>query len=277
MTDTAGTPRTRALASAIRQVLDDSEPSLRTIAKGMGISHTTLSQWAHAKRVPKAEDVATLLGALGVTGAERNRILELAHNASDPNWLTTGIPGISQQLAGVMECERTAKTIIDWSPALMPGLLQTGGYARLVLGGGPATPADLETRITLRVGRAEAIHRVDPVHLIALIGEAAVKNPIGSDDEHQHQLHHLLKMAGLPNVSIRLVPSGIGWHPGLMGPFIKFDFPQDPAIVHLEHHRSGVFLYDEADVEAYAVAADQIRALALSEEDTASTIAKLVN
>lgn len=281
VTDTAGTPRTRALASALRKAVLDvtgsTSRSLRSIAEEMGISHTTLSQWTNAKRVPQVEDVATLLGVLGVTGGERERILELARDARDPNWLTTGIPGISQQLAGVMEFERTAKRITDWSPFLVPGLLQTGGYARQILGRGATTPTEVETRVTLRVGRAEVLRRPQPVQLHALLGKAAIEDKVGSEEEHQHQLRHLLKMSELDNVSIQVVPSGIGYHPGFMGPVILYEFDQAPSIVHLEHYRSGVFLYDEADVQAYAVAADEFRALAMSEEDTASFIAKFVN
>lgn len=269
VTDTAGTPRTRALAAALREVLTSAPISLRQLGKDIGISHTTLSQWANAKRVPEVEDVATVLGAIGVTGADRDRILDLARDARDPNWLTTGIPGISQQLAGVMECERTATTITDWSPGLIPGLLQTGDYARQILGN--------ETRVTLRVGRAEVLRRTNPVHMVALIGEASIRQKIGSPEVRKHQLRHVLTMAELESVTVQVVPSNVGWHPGLMGPFILFDFEKAPSIVHLEHHRSGVFLYDEADVEAYRIAADEIRALAMSPEDTARFIAKFVN
>lgn len=277
MTDTAGTPRTRALAAALREVLDASPLSLRQIARDLGISHSTLSQWSTAKRVPRPEDVATVLGHLGVTGGQRDRIIDLARDASDPNWLTAGIPGVSQQLAGVMECERTATTIIDWSPALIPGLLQTGDYARAILGSGTDPRSDVETRVTLRVGRRDVLTRSRPAHLVALIGEAAIRQQIGSPDVMADQLRHILKMTELQSVTTQIVPSDTGWHPGLMGPFILFDFAEAPSIVHLEHHRSGVFLYDAADVEAYKVAAAEVAALALSPEETAELIAKFVN
>jgi len=84
-------------------------------------------------------------------------------------------------------------------------------------------------------------------------------------------------MAELDSLTVQVVPSNVGWHPGLMGPFILFDFDKAPSIVHLEHHRSGVFLYDEADVEAYRNAADEIRALAMSPVDTAAFITKFLN
>lgn len=277
VTDTAGTPRTRALASALRGVVDESPYGVRELARRMGISHTTLSQWINARRVPKVEDVATLLGAVEVTGDNRDRILDLARDASDPNWLTTGIPGVSHQLAGVMECERTATTITDWSPTLIPGLLQVGDYARAILGSGAGSRAEVETRVTLRLGRRDVLTRSKPARLVALIGEAAIRQRIGSPEVRAEQLRYVLKMIELETVTAQLVPIDAGWHAGLMGPFTLYEFEDAPAIVHLEHHRSGVFLYDEADVEAYKVAAAEVCAAAMSPEETAEFIAREIN
>lgn len=277
VTDTAGTPRTRALAASLRRAVTDSGAGVRQLAKELGIAHSTLSQWINGRRVPRVEDVAALLTRLDVTGADRERILELAHNASDTNWLTAGVPGISQQLAGVMECERTASNFVDWSPDLVPGLLQTGDYARTILAG-LAPRTDVETRVTLRVGRRDVLTRAEePLRFTALIGETAISHCIGSPAVRAHQLRHLLKTAELDNVTIRVVPLSNDWHPGRMGPFSLYDFPRAPSIVHLEHHRSGVFLYDEDDVAEYKAAAGVLCERAMSPEDTAEFIAKHID
>ncbi|WP_173137698.1 Scr1 family TA system antitoxin-like transcriptional regulator [Kibdelosporangium persicum] len=67
------------------------------------------------------------------------------------------------------------------------------------------------------------------------------------------------------------------WHPGLAGPFVLYRFGIQPAIVHLEHYRSGVFLVDEADVTAYESAADMIRQEAMSPDESAKRIAEILN
>lgn len=51
-----------------------------------------------------------------------------------------------------------------------------------------------------------------------------------------------------PAVTLRVERIGDGWHPGLPGPFGLYNFDQAPSIVHLENHRSSVFLFDEPDM-----------------------------
>src|SRR5699024_1622081 len=109
---------------------------LRNLARNIGISHTLVSQWENGHRFPKVEDVSALLTGLGVEAEERDRIVGLARNVGNSDWLTSGVPGMSQQMAGMLECERSAAMITDWAPLLIPGLLQTSDYARAILGYG---------------------------------------------------------------------------------------------------------------------------------------------
>src|SRR5690349_3514811 len=122
MTEPAGMPRARALAGALRQAREASEVGVREVARRLGISHSVISYWETGKRVPRLEDVASYLTAIGVTGDDRERILDLGRHVEDQDWLTVGIPGVSQQLAGTMECERSATAITDWSPHIVTGL-----------------------------------------------------------------------------------------------------------------------------------------------------------
>ncbi|GGP85681.1 transcriptional regulator [Saccharothrix coeruleofusca] len=224
--------------------------------------------------MPKRHQVEKLLTALGVTGAERERIEELAKHAHEPDWLASGIPGMTEQLAVLLDCERIAEHVTEWSSDLIPGLLQTGDYARTILSDG-IEPPEVEAKVALRVSRREALTRAErPLHLTALVGEAAVRYCIGSPTVRNHQLRHLVKMTELETVTIQVVPFSYEWHPGRVGPFILFEFTDDPAIVHLEHHRSGVFLYNEGDVAEYRVLAGRLRERAMSPEDSVKFIAE---
>lgn len=275
MSVTAG-PRIKALAAALRAAREAADLGQRELARQLDIRHATLSNWENAKRVPRPEDVASVLTAIGVNGQERERIIELARHAHEPNWLTAGIPGASQQLAGAMECETTATTITEWEPWTVPGLLQTSDYARAIIASGEMSRTEVETLVHVRMGRRDVLTREQPVELVALIGQAAIVDYVGSAEVMAGQLRHLQKMARLDTVSIQVVPSGVGWHPGRMGPFVLFDFADTPSIVHLEHHRSGVFLSNVKDVEAYKTAVRTLRRVAMSPEDSAELIAEAI-
>lgn len=272
------TPRVRALSAALKQIRTDKGVGQRELARMLGIQHANISFWESGKRIPDVTDVAAILAKLDVTGPERDRILDLARHATEPNWLTAGVPGMSPGLAGVLDCERTASTITDWSPLVLPGLLHTSDYARALLSAGlPANEA--EPRVMMRMARRDVLIRSQPANMIALIHERALDEVMGSPTVQVDQLRHVLTMAERPNVTIQVVQSGQGWHPGMAGPFILFDFPGSPSIVHIEHHRSSAFLYDEADVQDYKAAAEAIRSVAMSPEESleliAGTITKL--
>lgn len=271
MVANTGSPRARALAGALRQAREQNGATLRSVAKQLDISASVVSYWETGKRIPNTEDVASYLAVLGITGTDRETILDMARSASETDWLAVGIPGLSQQLSGVMECEREASAMTDVSLGLVPGLLQTSDYARAIIGSGP----DAETKVALRLSRRDALTRRQPLHLTALINELALRQVIGDREIMADQLRQLLKSAELETVTLQVVPIGHGWHPGLAGSFVRYDFASAPSIVHLEHHRSGAFVYDGEDVAAYKDAAVDVCEAALSPERSAEFIVEI--
>ncbi|MER5387938.1 helix-turn-helix transcriptional regulator [Saccharopolyspora sp. NPDC002686] len=234
-----------------------------------------ISNWETGKRVPKIETVAAILATLRVTAAERDRILDLARNVHEPNWLTVGLNGIPQQLAGAVECERAASAIAEWAPMLVPGLLQTLDYNRSMKKASGLSEADTELRVMLSASRREVIVRRNaPVSFNAFIGEAALFEPIGSADVMVEQLDQLAELAGRSNVAVRVVPLRAGWHPGLLGPFVLYEFDDITPVVHFEHYSSGAFIPTEHDVNEYRSAIQQIESLALDKEESVEFIMK---
>ncbi|MQA09393.1 MAG: helix-turn-helix domain-containing protein [Pseudonocardiaceae bacterium] len=278
MAATTGSPRIRALAAALRQAREGAGVGVREVARRMGIQHSTVSYWETGRRSPRIEDVGGYLVALGVSGDERERILNLARDASEASWLTVGVPGMTNGLAGVLECERTAETITDWSPLVVPGLLQTWDYSRAIIGAYGASANDVEPRVLLRAGRREILTKSNPVRLHALIGEAALYLRVGGNGIHADQLRHLHKSATqADNITVQVVRTALDWHPGVAGPFVLYEFPGAPPIVHLEHHRSSAFLYDEDDLAEYRSAADSLRKeVAMSPNDSLELIADVI-
>ncbi|WP_246155392.1 helix-turn-helix domain-containing protein [Saccharopolyspora hirsuta] len=274
--DTAGTPRTRALAAALRSALDDSGLTARQVGRLLDKSHSTISQWQTGKRVPTTDDVSAFLAVLGVTGKRRRQVLDLARNARDSNWLAGGV---SEQLAGIIECERTAIEIVDWCPLVISGLLQTEAYARAIIGDNDAlAPQEIDKRVALRLDRRNQLDQRDgqPVDHTVFIGEPALRQCIGGKDVLVEQLHRLVELNGKRGTTIQVVPTGGGWHPGLMGPFVIYGFKESPAIVAIENHKSSVFLYEDDDVVAYRRASASIRRNAISPEESSGFILDVI-
>lgn len=270
------TPRARALAAALRGARENANVGQRELARKLGIQHPQLSYWERGQRQPKIEDVAGILACLGVVGSERDRILDIAKHVSEHNWVTAGTPGMSPGLAGLLDCEKTATAITDWSLSVVPGLLQTSDYARAILAAGDLlSSSEIEPRVMMRLARRDVLTRRNPATLTALVGEEALREVIGSRAIMADQLRNLISLSEMPTVVLRVVPSRCGWHPGLGGPFVVYDFDDSPSIVHLEHYRSSAFLYEAKDVQEYQVAATKVREMAMTVEDSTRLITKV--
>lgn len=224
--------------------------------------------------MPRIEDVATILGHLGVVGDDRERILELARHASESNWLA---PGVSEQLDGVMECERTATRIVDWSPLLVPGLLQTYDYAHTIIGAdGNLSSKEIDANVTLRLGRRDVLTGSNAPNMSALVSERALHENAREVQTTVDQLNYLKQVAEWDSVTLQIVRAGDDWA-GLAGPFVLYEFDDAPPIVYLEHLRSGVFLYDHDDVDAFQSAASNLEQAAMRPADSSKFVAGIIN
>lgn len=272
-----GSPRARALAAALRQARNDRGISARQLANKLSIDQALLSRIETGKRIADVETTARILGALGTASAECERILDIARHANEPNWLTTGVPGIPQQLAGAVASERDASVIMEWSPMIIPGLLQTNDYVRGVAQADGHPKHVVESRVMVRVSRREILTKRNPVHYEVLVGDVALRQKIGSNVAMIDQLRYLIKFcAENSNVTLRVVPIRTGWHPGTAGPFVLYEFSDAPPYVHFEHYSSSAFVTDSDDVDAYRKALDMIGEYALSPSKSIDLMAQTI-
>jgi transcriptional regulator with XRE-family HTH domain len=270
------TPRSRALGFGLRTAREARKLGVRELARLAKVVAQDLSHWESGTRVPKTEQVALLLGALRVEPAERTRLLELAGNAREPNWLEHSIPGISPRLSAFIEYERTASAIFAWEPLLIPGLLQTPDYVRTILAAAGRPRAEEELRIKVRLLRQEVLTGRDPSPYTVFLAETALRQRRGGAEIMAPQLKHLAAMAQRRNVSLRVLPDNEEFHPGLNGSFVIFDFSDLPPIVFLEQYRGSAYLYDEQQVADYRAAQRVMAALAMSEQDSCSLIREVI-
>lgn len=274
---TSGSPRARVLGAWLRDARTAANLGTRELARMLDLPHPYISRWETAERMPRPEDVATVLTACGVNGSERERLINLARTATEPNWVTVGEPGASEALAALLEFEQTSKRIAEWSPTVVPGLLQTGDYARAIMHGAGIAQNEIDPRVRVRLSRRDVLTRRNAIEFLALIGQESLRQIIGGEEVMVDQLRLLLQFAEYPSVTLHVVPTGRGWHPGMAGPFELLQFESGRPIVHLEHLRSSLFLYEEEDdLQAYVDAAATVAGVAMSPTDSAGLIAERI-
>jgi transcriptional regulator with XRE-family HTH domain len=173
-----------------------------------------------------------------------------------------------------VETERRATVIRWWEPLLIPGLLQTEGYARAVLGWGPDDGRDLDERVAARLERQGIFGRDVPPEVWILIGEPVLGYCVGSADIMRKQLEYLAEMAARPRVTIQVISASAGAYGGLSGAFaIGTDSTAD-SVVYLETGIQGMVVRDPRLITRAVSVFDHLRAEALPRSQTLDILAK---
>lgn len=269
------TPTGRAVGGEIRAAREAARISQRDLARRIGVDQSVLSRWESGQRPARPEDVERVLADLDVPIEDRERILRIAREPDGGSWLSVGTPEQPEQLAALLEFDRTCADIADVSMTVVPGLLQTGDYARAIIGDGTVPANEVATRVAVRMGRREVLHRENPVRMTALIGEAALRGNVGGPRVMTAQLKHLLSLPS--NVEIGIVPLDAGWHRGLIGAFTFYSFGAASPIVYVEAGRSGLFLSEEPDIDFYRGVVAEVKELALSPELSIKYVSGLID
>ncbi|MGJ7907016.1 helix-turn-helix domain-containing protein [Actinopolyspora sp. H202] len=270
--NSGGTPKARALGAELREIRENAGFTLRAVARELETNHVKVQRYETGATVPNPELVAAYLGALGVSAAERERLIEMARDADQPDWLSTGSSGPRKELTTLIEFERSARRITDVATGVIPGLLQTSDYARAIM---RMLPVDeREQRVLMRIGRREILTTRNAPHFVAIITESVLDDPIGGREVMVEQLRHLAKMADADNIEIRILRSGATmWHPAHMGSFILFEFPKATPIVHMEQYHSSVSLHTPGNAHAYQEAVTNLHEVAMSPDASVEFIA----
>ncbi len=264
---------------------------LQTLREKAGLSYEQAaaaiyaSEWT-LRRMEKAEVglklnyVKSLLMAYGITDVrEIDTFLDLAREANKPGWwhsYTDVLPTWFRVFPGL---EQAASMIRGYEPQCIPGLLQTGDYARaLTTAGYPnATPAENGRRVELRITRQQILTRPDPPTLWMVIDEAVLHRPPGRPAVMRAQLDHLIEATARPNITLQVLPFTAGAHPAMYGMFHLLRFPtaELPDIIYGENLTSAFYLDKPAEVAAYAEALDRLCAHAAPASKTAGILRRI--
>jgi transcriptional regulator with XRE-family HTH domain len=271
MARTTETPRSLDLGLLLVKYRKRAKLSQLALAAQLGRSHSDVSRYENGKQGMDEATLGAILGVLGVTGAELDEARELHSRISDPNWLALGV---GRQLAVVREYEDSADQIVNVQPQLIPGPLQTRPYALIVMRAAGASTGEAQTGADFRMARGTKILSGD-VEYEAIISEFALRYPACGMEEAPDQLRHLLKVADLPNVTIRTTEMAAGYSPMRQGSFVLIESAK--SVVHLEQLGGSSTLADSRYVREYKNAADIIRREAMSPASTTELIAQLID
>jgi transcriptional regulator with XRE-family HTH domain len=267
--------RGRRLAVELTRRREAAGLSREEAARRLEWSTSTIFRIETGRSRPQPGNVKVLLDLYGVTGPERDGLIQLARDARQPGWWHSFRDVLTDPYEVYIGLEAGAALISNFEPTIMPGLLQTADYARMTFRNGPREldRDDVERRVEVRTARQRILSREARPRLWAVIDEAVIHRVVGGPDVMRAQLQHLAEAAEQGKTTVQIVPFGAGAHAGTTGPFVILNFPErDPDVVYVETLAGDIYLEQPDDVTRYTIAFDRLLAVAMSPDDSARLV-----
>lgn len=247
-------------------------------------SASKLSRLENGRSRPDPQDVGVLLALYGADEATHTELLGIAGEAGDMRGWLKNFPVMTQQQRSWAELEAGCAEISEYNPVLVPGLLQTPGYAevRIVsareVGAGAGEPEpgdDLDTEVQARMARQSLLTREPHApQYTAVLEEAALGNRAGPPEVLHEQLVQLCELALLPNVTLHVLlrdtPVGNWYLPPTAFSVYRFADPLDPETLAIEGGFTDVMSTEVIPLNSYKVVFEWLCTAALTASETLS-------
>ncbi|MFK0220174.1 helix-turn-helix domain-containing protein [Streptomyces vinaceus] len=175
-----------------------------------------------------------------------------------------------------MKLEAEAVSLWHFAVSVLPGLLQTPGYAREVLVAGGIKEPELTQQVEARMGRRELLEGKDAPPFRTILSEAVLRTPLRDMGEWREQLEYLAEVADRPDVTVHVLPQSAGLH-GLMGADMWYLLlPEGRTVAYTENGYQGELIEDSGPVVRLQKAYDSVRDLALPPAESRKFILRML-
>ncbi|MES9520312.1 helix-turn-helix domain-containing protein [Streptomyces capoamus] len=213
-------------------------------------------------KVPTREFAERVDAAL-MTDGFFSRLVGLVLRSQLPTWFQA-----------YADMEAKATYISTYQCQVVYGLLQTEAYAAALLC--VDRPDRVEEMVAARMERQRIMRRDEPPALWVVMDESVLHQVVGDRHVMRDQLGHLLNFRGDPWVHIQVLPYSAGAHTGMMGSFNVLRFEDHPDLFYCESYDQGHMTANPRVIRERSVGYARLQATALSPEDSADLIARVM-
>ncbi|MFJ4837104.1 helix-turn-helix domain-containing protein [Streptomyces sp. NPDC088746] len=248
------------------------------LARGCGWHHAKTSRIENGRTAPTATDIRLWCRTLGAEDQADDLIAQSLHAESMySEWRHRTRSGLKQLQDSAVAFFHQTELFRVYSSSLVPGLLQTEGYAAAVLGMSARfrdLPVDDSAAAArARVDRSRVIHERGH-RFVLLMEEAVLHYRIGDADAMAAQLGHLLSAGALPAVSLGIIPTATSGR----GQWPRETFHvYDDALVSVELVSAQVRITQPSEIGLYVRAFEQMRRTAVYGADARALVVKAID
>ncbi|WP_405824166.1 helix-turn-helix domain-containing protein [Streptomyces sp. NBC_01390] len=219
------------------------------------------------RRMPDEALVERAEEATGNTGALRKAA----------GHLTRGEAGLAAWFRRWARLEKVAVSLCTYECRLVPGLLQSEGYARAVFEGTipVITDEELETLLAVRMERQRMLYERPTVPFSFIVEEHVFRRRFGNVEQMRELLDHVLEHSAPRNVTLQVVPLEAGLHACLDGPVRLLETLEGRRFAYSEGQQNGRLIADVKEVSLLQQRYDTLRSQALNPEDSRGLLERL--
>ncbi|MFI0260248.1 Scr1 family TA system antitoxin-like transcriptional regulator [Streptomyces sp. NPDC017056] len=237
------------------------------LARQLHCDRTLVTRVESGNRVPDEPFVTTCDQILSTGGALLRlwRRIDWYPQVEHPDWF---------QRRADMDAEAVA--LREYQAQVIPGLLQTEGYARALFSQVDSGEA-LEGRVAARLSRQQRFMNPQGPLLIAVLDESSLRTAVGAPHVMGEQCAHLLAMGERPNIVVQVAMFDSGTpivRPST--PVTLITMPDGHEWVYSESLDRGHFNDAPVAVAKHSRSYDVLRADALSAPDSAALISRIM-
>jgi transcriptional regulator with XRE-family HTH domain len=262
----------------MRRLRRESGKTREEAAKFADIAPATVSRIEAAVHAPKVADIMALCKFYGLDDERTEVLVTLARQSRQRGWWQKYGDAIPAWFEVYVGLEEEAAEILSYQSEVLSGLLQTEDYARAVLlADDGVSDAYGEQRLEVRMKRQARVDEPDHLKLWVIQNEGSLRRQVGGPQRMREQLQHLITVSQKPSVTVQVLPFSAGAHPSMHGAFDILRFPdrRDPDVVYVDYRQGSIYLEELSEVDDYARLFDQLRARALSPQESRTLIAQI--
>jgi transcriptional regulator with XRE-family HTH domain len=263
--------RRRQLAAALRAFRIQAGLSVTEAAERLLSAPSKISRIENGQRNATPRDVRDLSEAYGLPAEIRDQLMELARESRQHAWWQEGdLDPAVQTLIGM---EGAAKSIKEFEPLLVPGLLQIPEYARAAVDSPRLGQAGADAVLSARMRRQQILDQQIRPQLRVILDEAVIRRTVAGATVMRQQLQHLVTAIDRKQVELQIIPFTAGAPAiGALNGFILLEFDEPvstipeaaiPGVVYVETLIADTYYDQPAEVEQHLRIFTELGGLAL--------------
>jgi transcriptional regulator with XRE-family HTH domain len=251
------TLRRRELGTRLRELRLERGLTVEQVAEHLLCSSSKVSRMETGHRGATARDVRDLCALYEVTDpVERDYLTRLGREGKEQGWWQNFDLGNMSTFVGLEDAAIATKY---YQTSIIPGLLQTADYARVMHSTHiPSfTPERVEELVEVRLKRQHLLTREPSLQLRAVVDEAVLQRAVGSP-------------------AFQIIPFKAGAHPAMDSAFRILEFGDPvPDVVYVEGLVGNIYVEKAQDLEMYRGVFGRLVELALDPQDSIDLVRKI--